>query len=128
MPCDRILVVDDDRLFLELMLDVLRELGMEVVVCSFQAAPREVPRIKPDLILVKLKPLPAAETIVESFRSDPASADIPIVAISSAPALLRRLQTTGATDGALAMPFDFDQLKAILDDICGRATPVNVGP
>jgi len=80
-----ILVVEDNLLNLELVRDVLITAGMKVIEARSGAEGLEAAaRIRPSLILLDIR-LPGLDgfAVLERLRADPATASIPIVALTA---------------------------------------------
>lgn len=80
----RIMIVDDDREFLEEMADLLESSGYETIVFEDgRDAERALTAERPDLILLDLDlPGKSGFVIATEVTRDPETADIPIVAMS----------------------------------------------
>jgi CheY-like chemotaxis protein len=80
-----ILVVEDNRLNLELVRDVLTASGMNVVEArSGQEGLKAASDLKPALILLDIRlPLLDGYAVLERLRADAATASIPVVALTA---------------------------------------------
>jgi CheY-like chemotaxis protein len=104
-----ILVVDDDQVFVELLVCALQDAGYEVVTASDGAALHVARERQPDVILLDLvMPVMDGVEVSRRLRADPSTAHISIIAMSGAPQLLTDLPT----NDRLAKPFGLDQLCA----------------
>lgn len=117
----RILIVDDDRDFLELLKDALRDrYDLETACTALEAASR-LPVFQPDLILldIRLPDLSGLE-VCRHFQSYRSERKAPILAMSAYgneldPADLRR---SGA-DGFLPKPLKLSELKERIASMVG---------
>jgi CheY-like chemotaxis protein len=113
-----VLLIDDDEDFLELMSLVLKQFGFEVE--SARAAGEAIARAvrkPPDVILLDIL-LPGCDgiEILESLRSEPETAGIPVLACT---ALGQRdsgeLLVSAGFDGLVTKPIDLRELTERLD-------------
>jgi len=110
----RILVVDDDASVANVIETVLRTEGYTVAVARDGAQGLMLARDwRPDLILMDVM-LPGVDggTVTRRLKSEAATADIPIVAMSAGKTIRSRTAEIEEADGALAKPFDIDALLA----------------
>src|SRR5688572_16897048 len=115
----RIVVIDDDPVFLELMRDLLgEEVGLEVLTTSDWIGSFEfIKDVRPDLVIVDLMMGrdQTGWTVIDVLRADPSTRDVPIILCSAAvPALdghAARMREVGAIE-LVAKPFDVDHLLA----------------
>lgn len=113
MP-QRILVVEDEPSVADLIEAVLAGEGYTVAIARDGAQGLMLARDwKPDLILMDIM-LPAVDgtTAIRRLKSDPETADVPIVAMSAGRTLRNQSQELADADAALAKPFDIDALLA----------------
>jgi CheY-like chemotaxis protein len=114
----RVLLVDDEEDFLELTALFLREVGFEVECAraAGEAIARAV-RNPPDVILLDIL-LPGCDglEILETLRSEPETADVPVLACT---ALGQRdsgqLLVHAGFDGMVTKPIDWRDLASKLD-------------
>lgn len=126
---EKILVVDDDEDMLLSTRLVLEDLGYDVVTASDAVdVPELATKEKPDLILQDLKMDDLnLSGLVASLRTDPATAEIPIVFFSGQSDLARKARRHGVW-GWLSKPFTEQELKTVLDRAFGKAaTPPGDG-
>lgn len=117
-----ILVVEDNLLNLELVRDVLITAGMKVV--EAKSAPEGLSaarQLKPSLILLDIR-LPGMDgySVLEQLKADPATAGIPVVALTAQAMVGDREQALAAGfAGYIPKPIDTrslaDQVRALLD-------------
>lgn len=119
----KVLVIDDDPQFLELMQSLLGSEGYEVAVCrDSSAAYQEAKTNKPDVITLDLRmPAPSGWEVLDRIRADPELADIPVTVISAAGAELaetraRIRQLNLRMVDILVKPFEIDELLARVSD------------
>lgn len=124
----KVLIVDDDEDMLVSTQLVLEHLGYEVVtVRDAVDVPETVAREQPGLILQDLKMDNLnLSGLLASLRTDPATADIPIVFFSGQSDLERKARRHGVW-GWLSKPFSEEELKAVLDKAFGTS-PSSSGP
>jgi len=117
----RILLIDDDQLFREMLKDILESLGHEVTEAREGSEGLNLLRnLNPDLVMTDLI-MPGKEgieTIMELRRAKP---DLRIIAMSGggrgmANSYLKIAQQMGAKR-VLAKPFSIDELKEVIDEI-----------
>lgn len=107
-----ILVVDDDPFIVEMLETALEEEGYHVLATVDGEALRLAHDLHPDLILLDIN-MPGMDGVEVShrLRDDPATGDIPIIAMSAQ----SRLRATGPlmpVNDRLPKPFDLDRLYA----------------
>ncbi len=107
-----ILVVDDDPFIVEMLETALEEEGYHVLASVDGEALPLAHDLHPDLILLDIN-MPGMDGVEVSqrLRDDPATADIPIIAMSAQ----SRLRATGPlmpVNDRLSKPFDLDRLYA----------------
>ncbi len=110
----RILIVDDEPAVADLIEAVLKEEGYTVAIARDGVQGLALAREwNPDLILMDVM-LPGIDggTAIRRLKGDPATAAIPIVAMSAGRTIRRHTGDLGGADGALAKPFDIDALLA----------------
>src|SRR5947209_8723122 len=113
----RVLLVDDEEDFLELTAIFLREVGFDVECAraAGEAVARAV-RNPPDVILLDIL-LPGCDglEILETLRSEPETAEVPVLACT---ALGKRdsgpLLVHAGFDGLVSKPIDWHELERIL--------------
>ena len=113
MP-SRILIVDDEPGVAELIDTVLREEGYTVAIARDGVEGLMLAREwDPDLILMDVM-LPGLDggAAIRRLKNDPATENIPIVAMSAASNIRRRREELKEADAALSKPFDIDSLLA----------------
>ena len=113
MP-SRILIVDDEPAVADLIEAVLVGEGYTVAIARDGAQGLLLARDwRPDLILPE-RMLPGVDggTAIRRLKSDPETAEIPIVAMSAGRTIRRQSEELSDADAALAKPFDIDALLA----------------
>ena len=82
---NRVMIVDDDREFLEEIADMLHYAGYDVIAVDGPSSVLELSRDKkPDLILIDLKMRPVSGfEVAYALKRDPETSAIPIIAISA---------------------------------------------
>ena len=110
----RILVVDDEPAVADLIEAVLKEEGYTVAIARDGVQGLLLAREwEPDLILMDVM-LPGVDggTAIRRLKSEPATADIPIVAMSAGRNIRAHTGELDGADRALAKPLDIDALLA----------------
>lgn len=122
MP-EKILVVDDDEDMLLSTRLVLEDLGYDVVTTADAVdVPEIAARERPDLILQDLKMGDLnLSGLVASLRTDPATAEIPIVFFSGQSDLPRKARRHGVW-GWLSKPFTEQELQSVLERAFGKSS------
>lgn len=121
----RVLVVDDDRGFAQLVVRVLESAGEEAPQCfaaySGADALRRMARLRPDLVLMDLvMPEMSGFEVLERMRADPSLRDIPVVAVSAATPGEDQLAAGGATFSMLKrQPFQPGELVRLFNAALG---------
>ncbi len=120
-PCERVLVIEDDRDLLATIEEVLKDQGVDVAVAATDEEVREVLRrgFRPNAILLDLllgSDERAGERLLQRLRSEPLSRGIPIAVMSGSPALLRRVGRRA--QATLTKPFHPDELYETLGQLC----------
>lgn len=111
-----ILVVDDEKFIVDLLLDVLEIAGYRVYTATDSgAAPTVAQAVQPDLILLDIM-MPGINGIEISKRlhADPRTARIPIVALTALPNAHDIVANT-PIDDLVAKPFDLQELLQRVD-------------
>jgi len=111
----RVIVVDDDPGFIDLMTELLEEWGWDLVTCSqAESALACVKRDQPDAVLldIRLNARQSGWDILDGLQADPTTSTIPVVICSAAADELRShaswLHERGM--GVLPKPFDIEEL------------------
>ena len=118
----RILIVDDEPAVADLIEAVLVGEGYTVAIARDGAQGLLLARDwSPDLILMDVM-LPGVDggTAIRRLKSDPETADIPIVAMSAGRTIRRQSDELTDADAALAKPFDIDALLAQVNFLLSR--------
>jgi CheY-like chemotaxis protein len=112
----RIALINDDKTYLQLMEDLLREEeGYEVLVCKVSSEACEfVKEQRPDLVLldIRMETPEAGWTVLEVLTLDPQTRDIPMIVCSAAIRELEDHEDLLKKYGVdvLPKPFDLDEL------------------
>ena len=122
----RILVVDDSALIRQVITDALIPSGFDVIAAADGSeALRLVARSRPDLIIADiLMPIMDGWALCEEIRRTPATADIPIIVLTTerdVPKRLRGFET--GVDDYMCKPFSKEELVARVKAILRRAAP-----
>jgi CheY-like chemotaxis protein len=106
-----ILLVDDESNMRFLLRLILESEGYKVVGAEHGAAALEtVRRSRPDLVLTDvMMPVMSGRELVERLRTDPETAEIPIVILTATHELV-----LPKADAVIAKPFDEENLLAVV--------------
>jgi two-component system cell cycle response regulator len=120
----RVLVVEDNRVNLELMVYLLRSFGHEVAaVPSGEAALELLQRQRVDLVLCDVQmPRMDGLQLLRELRGQPLLAELPVVAVTASAMVGDRERLLAAGfDGYLAKPIDPQLFVAQVEAYLGRA-------
>ncbi len=114
----RILIVDDEEGFRDMVADLLSLEGYVVAVASDAVeAVRLMPEFRPDAILLDLRmPHLDGEGFLRGMSGLPASKQVPVVLISAKDDLAAVASRTGAA-AYLCKPFEAPQLLSLLEKV-----------
>jgi DNA-binding response OmpR family regulator len=118
----RVLIVDDEAAVADLIEAVLVQEGYTVAIARDGVQGILLARDwKPDLVLMDIM-LPGLDgtTAIRRLKSDPATAELPIVAMSAGRTIRRQSNELADADAALAKPFDIDALLAQVEFLLSR--------
>jgi CheY-like chemotaxis protein len=121
MDMRRIAVVDNDRIYLEIIRDLLEDEGYTVLThddlrtgCSF------VRQVRPDLVIVDIlqQRKPLGLTLLADLLQDPLTRDVPVIVVSADEFILKDYATQFHADGfqILGKPFQVQDLLAVISD------------
>lgn len=114
MTTPTVLVVDDDPAITALLTDMLEDRGYRVLTAMDGAALQVAHEAQPDVILLDLMmPRVDGREVSRRLRADPATATIPIVAMSAHDRLATVTGTLAVND-RLTKPFHFGDLFAVV--------------
>ncbi len=116
----RVLIVDDETAFLEMLQNALELRGMEVITAiNAVEAGIEIATRRPDIILMDIK-MPGINGLdaCEAIKRNPATKDIPLAIISahSEDSYLKRAQKIGVVD-YFVKPVNIESLVKRLKEI-----------
>ncbi|MGA7669905.1 MAG: response regulator [Nitrolancea sp.] len=120
----KIAVINDDTAFLQLMLDLLSDVGYDVLLHKEGAAAHtQLREEEPDLIIldVRLEQPDAGWMVLEMIRLDPATTKIPVIVCSADTIQLesKRELLNDLRCQTLEKPFDLDTLIAMVTKTVG---------
>ena len=118
----RILIVDDEAAVADLIEAVLVGEGYTVAIARDGIQGILLARDwKPDLVLMDIM-LPGVDgtTAIRRLKADPATADLPIVAMSAGRTIRRQSNELTDADAALSKPFDIEALLAQIEFLLSR--------
>jgi CheY-like chemotaxis protein len=118
----RILIVDDEAAVADLIEAVLVGEGYTVAIARDGVQGILLARDwKPDIVLMDIM-LPGIDgtTAIRRLKADPATADLPIVAMSAGRTIRRQSSELSDADAALSKPFDIEALLAQVEFLLSR--------
>ena len=116
-----VLVVDDDWLIREVIALALDDAGYGVVASDGIDAPKQAREAQPAVVLLDINmPILNGVEVRRHLHADPATAHIPIIALSAATSLRARAAEMEAND-YLAKPFDLAELLLRIERWAGPA-------
>ncbi len=123
----RIAVINDDTAFLQLMLDLLTDVGYDVTLHKEGAAAhQQVRQESPDLIVldIRLERPDSGWMVLEMIRLDPTTKHIPVIVCSADSQQLQTKQSMLQDQGCqtLEKPFDLDKLLDLVAEQIGPPT------
>lgn len=112
-----VLVSEDDTDILKLVLEVLEDAGYKVGSTMGANTITEVKKRRPDVILLDNQmPGMTGTRIAQEIRSDPATCEIPIIAMTAAGRAPHVCHEMDA-NGCLGKPFDIEHLVAVVQEL-----------
>lgn len=122
MAGERILIVEDNELNRKLLRDVLQIEGYATVEATTAERGLELARADPPALVLMDIHLPFMDGVAAlgALRHHPATARIPVIAVTASAMPLERAEIVGAGfDGCFVKPLDIDQVldevRAVLD-------------
>jgi CheY-like chemotaxis protein len=112
-----VMVVEDDESIRELMVEILRESGYDVIECqSGEQALSRVDAFRPAVITLDLA-MPSMDGLqfLRQLRNRRNEPEIPVVVVSAAPEFLRDRLLQGAV-AAVGKPFHVDEFLNAVED------------
>lgn len=124
----RILVVEDEPEISRVLADLLSTTGYDVTITeSVFGAAGLVRSLEPCVVLLDLGlPYRPGTSLLLELKSDPRTADVPVVIISGLPETLSEERRAMAT-AVLAKPLDMTVLLDTIHDACLAAEDTSVG-
>ena len=122
MKSRRVLVVEDDAIFADLLTQVLSEAGFAVTATdSVLGTAALVRRVRPDVILLDLGlPYRSGASLLAELKANPRTAAIPVLIVSgSAEALTPERRAMAAA--VIDKPPELDALVAAVGDACASS-------
>jgi DNA-binding response OmpR family regulator len=110
----RIIIIEDDKDILDMMIYILKDEGYEVIGASDCQPLEAILQTKPDLILLdnRLREGSGKDECLK-LKENAATRHIPVL-IVSATQHLEQLAAESLADGYVAKPFDLDELIAVV--------------
>jgi DNA-binding response OmpR family regulator len=117
VPKKKVLFIDDDKDILSIIPIVLAEENIEVIATDDPNIIKELPVIKPDLILLdEWLGEKKGSTICAEIKKTEETSDIPIVLISAV-TNLEKIATNCAADAFIEKPFDIEKLVTVVKSL-----------
>ena len=128
-----ILIVDDDVLNRELLFSMLGRAGHRVLMASVGEQGLELARAQhPDLVLMDIR-MPGMDgtQVLQALRADPATAAIPVIAVTASSLREEEQALRGRFDGYVCKPLTQSALKAeirrVMEPIVRAAREAGIG-
>ena len=120
-PCKTVMLVNDDRSFIDIVRDALRAEGLAVLLVPgvSQAIAALVTGFTPDAVLLDVARLSDVWDLLHVVRGTATLAHVPVCASSRDDEQVVEIMDDGCFQ-PLATPADAHELSLILDDICAR--------
>jgi DNA-binding response OmpR family regulator len=114
-----ILIVDDEQPLRELLAEVLESDGHRVMVAgNGREALALVARDRPDMVVSDvMMPLLNGVTLCRHLKTDPSTASVPVILMSS---VGPRVVVGAGADAFLGKPFDLDEVEALVRALLPR--------
>jgi CheY-like chemotaxis protein len=118
-----ILIVDDEKPVREFLVEAFEHQGHEVVEASHAGQALNIlasTPAHPDIVISDvMMPLVGGAELCSVLKSDPATADIPVVLMSAAHP---RSSATSMADALIDKPFDLEALEAVVEHLLSHRT------
>jgi CheY-like chemotaxis protein len=132
MDMPRIAVVDNDRIYLEIIRDLLEDEGYTVLThddlrtgCSF------VRQVRPDLVIVDIlqQRKPLGLTLLADLLEDGATRALPVIVVSADEFILKDYAAQFRADGfqILGKPFQVQELLTVISERLTVGMPSGAG-
>lgn len=125
MPSKRIVVINDNAVFLEFMQELLSQEGYETITWpAADTAHAMVAREMPDLVIldIRMERPDSGLMVLELLRLDPKTTEIPVIICSADLSFLRQ-----QVDHLRTLRCDVQEKPFRLDDLLGKVTAF-IGP
>ena len=121
----RILLIDDDEMISTLLTDVLLAAGYEVTTAdSAFGGDTLVRKLQPAAVLLDIGlPFRPGTALLDELKSDPRTADVPVVVFSGMTETLNEERRALAA-AVLSKPIEIDELLAVLRRVCVERSPL----
>ena len=115
----KILIIDDEPEFVEMLKIRLEKNGYDVMVAGDTAEAMDVIKGGPDLVLLDIMmPCIDGYTLYRQLKKDDATKSIPVIVITAKPEMKDLFQAEGVND-YLVKPIDDDELLAAIKKALG---------
>lgn len=117
-----VLVADDNGTNIRLISEILKRMGLTVrTAANGKEAVESAAKDPPDMILMDIRmPVMDGVTAARTIRDNPATARIPVVALTAYQSPEDSALNTETFDGYMTKPVQLEQLAQILDRYCPR--------
>ncbi len=121
MERERILVVEDDQVLVNLLTEILTPAGLEVVATdSAFGAVELIRQLQPDAVLLDLGlPYRPGTALLSDLSADPRTADVPVIILSGLTETLSEARRAQAA-AVITKPFDGASLLKTIRDVVAR--------
>ncbi|MHB1451392.1 MAG: response regulator [Coriobacteriia bacterium] len=120
-----VLVTDDDRDIVELLTHTLKQRGYAVMAAyDGKEAMAAVARTRPDAILLDIRmPVMDGYEVLEALKTDPATADIPVVIMSAYQLDTDRSNILNLATQLIGKPFDVEDFITHIEEVITESEP-----
>ncbi|MHB8740802.1 MAG: response regulator, partial [Coriobacteriia bacterium] len=125
-----VLVTDDDRDIVELLTHTLKQRGYAVMAAyDGKEAMAAVTRTRPDAILLDIRmPVMDGYEVLEALKTDPATADIPVVIMSAYQLDTDRSNILNLATQLIGKPFDVEDFITHIEEVITESEPALAAP
>lgn len=120
-----VLVTDDDRSIVELLTHTLKQRGYAVMAAyDGKEAMAAVARTRPDAILLDIRmPVMDGYEVLEALKTNPATADIPVVIMSAYQLDSNRASVLSLAAQLIGKPFDVEDFVTHIEEVITESEP-----
>ena len=115
----KILIIDDEPEFVEMLKMRLEKSGYNVVTAGNTDEAMDIIKCGPDLVLLDIMmPRVDGYTLYRQLKKDDATKSIPVIVVTAKPEMKELFQAEGVTD-YLVKPIDDEELMATIEKTLG---------